>query len=156
LLHVQYTAPLTCPAPIAVSVHDISFLEHPEYFPWPRALQLRLTVRRTIKRAARVITPSEFSRKRLLEAYDPDPSKVSVVPIAMSPTFRPIAREGAFRWVAERFKIREPFVLTVGDLQPRKNQIGLIQAFEDLVLENPQLSHQLVIVGKNTWFAERV
>ena len=45
LLHVQYTAPLGCPVPVVVSVHDVSFLEHPEYFPCYRALQLRLTVR---------------------------------------------------------------------------------------------------------------
>src|SRR5208283_3886224 len=44
LNHVQYTAPLACPAPIVVSVHDVSFLEHPSYFPSARALQLRLTV----------------------------------------------------------------------------------------------------------------
>ena len=156
LLHVQYTAPIACPAPIVVSVHDISFLEHPEYFPWFRALQLRCTVRRTIQRAARVITPSEFSRKRLLEAYHPDPKKVAVVPIAMSPTFRPVAREAAFRYVAEKYRIKWPFVLTVGDLQPRKNQIGLIRAFQELVLENPQLPHQLVMVGKKTWFADHV
>src|SRR5215218_6929530 len=62
LVHVQYTAPIACPSPVVVSVHDISFLEHPEYFTWVRAQQLRFTVRRTIKRAARVITPSEFSR----------------------------------------------------------------------------------------------
>ena len=41
LLHVQYTAPLACPVPYVVSVHDVSFLEHPEYFPKSRALQLR-------------------------------------------------------------------------------------------------------------------
>ena len=156
LLHVQYTAPIACPTPIVVSVHDISFLEHPEYFPWLRAMQLRLTVRRTIQRAARVITPSEFSRKRLLEAYRTDPNKVAVVPIAMSPTFRPVPRESAFRYVSEKFKIQWPFVLTVGDLQPRKNQIGLIHAFQELVLSNPQLPHRLVMVGKKTWFADRV
>jgi glycosyltransferase involved in cell wall biosynthesis len=139
-----------------VSVHDMSFLEHPEYFPWLRALQLRITVPRTIRRAARVITPSEFSRKRLLEAYHPDPAKVAVVPIAMSPTFRPGPRESAFRWVSEKFNIRSPFVLTVGDLQPRKNQIGLIRAFEALIKTNPQLPHWLVIVGKKTWFADRI
>src|SRR5579871_2958155 len=41
LLHVQYTAPLGCPVPVVVSVHDVSFLEHPEYFPWARARQLQ-------------------------------------------------------------------------------------------------------------------
>src|SRR4051812_23026843 len=48
LLHVQYTAPLFCPVPIVVSVHDISYLEHPEYFPWYRSTQLRITVKQTI------------------------------------------------------------------------------------------------------------
>ena len=156
LVHVQYTAPVSCAAPIVVSVHDISFLERPEYFPWWRAMQLRMTVKSTIRRAARVITPSEFSRTRILEAYDPDPAKVEVVPIAPSSTFRPLPREGAFRWVADRFRIEAPFVLTVGDLQPRKNQIGLIRAFEELIQQNPQLPHKLVIVGKKTWFADRI
>ena len=156
LLHVQYTAPISCPSPIVVSVHDISFLEHPEYFPWFRAQQLRFTVQRTIRRAAKVIAPSEFSRKRLLEAYHPDPSKVAVVPIAMSPAFRPQSHEAAYQFTSDKFKIRSPFILTVGDLQPRKNQIGLIRAFEELVGANPQLPHQLVIVGKKTWFADRI
>lgn len=156
LLHVQYTSPLRCAVPIVVSVHDISFLEHPEYFPLLRALQLRYTVKRTIRRAARVITPSEFSRRRILEAYKIDPEKVSVIPIAMSPIFRPLPKETAFRWVQERFRVQSRFILTVGDLQPRKNQIGLIRAFEELVRTNPQIEHSLVIVGKSTWFADRV
>jgi glycosyltransferase involved in cell wall biosynthesis len=156
LLHVQYTAPLACPSPIIVSVHDISFLEHPEYFPFFRAQQLRFTVQRTIQKAAKVITPSGFSRTRLLEAYRPDPAKVAVVPIAMSPTFRPLPYDNAFRTVSEKFKIRSRFILTVGDLQPRKNHIGLIRAFEELVTANPQLPHTLVIVGKKTWFGDRV
>src|SRR5579872_5336979 len=43
LLHVQYTAPLGCPVPVVVSVHDVSYLEHPEYFPRERAWQLQYT-----------------------------------------------------------------------------------------------------------------
>ena len=45
LLHVQYTAPIGCPVPVVVSVHDVSFLEHPEYFTRSRARQLQWTVR---------------------------------------------------------------------------------------------------------------
>ena len=56
----------------------------------------------------------------------------------------------------DKFNIQSPFVLTVGDLQPRKNQIGLIRAFEELIAAHPQLPHQLVIVGKKTWFADRI
>jgi glycosyltransferase involved in cell wall biosynthesis len=137
-------------------VHDISFFEHPEYFPWPRSMQLRITVPRTMQRAARVLTPSEFSRAAILRAYDIDPQRVEVVPIAVSPAFRPISRDVAAAHVLEHYGIAGPFILAVGDLQPRKNQIGLIRAFEQLVREHPQLPHSLVIVGKDTWFADRV
>jgi len=156
LLHVQYTAPLACPVPVVVSVHDISFLEHPEYFPWQRALQLRITVKRTMEGAARVLTPSEFSRTTILQSYKLDPARVQVVPIAVSPIFRPMAQEVAKASVNGRFGFSEPFVVTVGDLQPRKNQLGLIEAFERLLTENPNLPHHLVIVGKDTWFSSRV
>jgi hypothetical protein len=69
LVHVQYTAPLGCPVPVVVSVHDVSFLVHPEYFPKLRALQLRWTVARTIKSATRILTGSDFSRDSIIEAY---------------------------------------------------------------------------------------
>ena len=49
-----------------------------------------------------------------------------------------------------------PFVLSVGDLQPRKNQIGLIRAFARLVKAYPQLKQNLVLAGKETWFADQV
>src|ERR1700704_524569 len=61
LLHVQYTAPLACPVPVVVSVHDVSFLERPEFYPRLRALQLRWSVAKTVRAAATILTPSGFS-----------------------------------------------------------------------------------------------
>lgn len=157
LLHVQYTAPLGCPVPIVVTVHDVSFLEHPEYFTRASALQLRWTVRQTVQRAARVLTVSEFSRNSILRAYgDLDEAKVVAIPNAAAPDFRPVHREMAAALVLDRFGIHTPFFLTVGDLRPRKNQVGLIQAFARLVAADPQLPHCLVLAGKETWFGSRV
>src|SRR5215831_17534353 len=154
LLHVQYTAPVACPVPVVVSVHDVSFLEHPEYFTRDRALQLQFTVRRTVYRAARILTGSEFSKASILKVYgDLDEDKVVVVPNAAASEFRPIPRETAAAVVRDRFSIGAPFILSVGDIQPRKNQIGLIKAFARLVRAYPQLKHNLVLAGKETWFA---
>jgi glycosyltransferase involved in cell wall biosynthesis len=157
LLHVQYTAPLGCAVPVVVSVHDVSFLEHPEYFTWYRSRQLQWTVRRTVRRAARILTGSEFSRSSILKVYgDLDEDKVVVVPNAAAPEFRPISRDAATTNVRNHFSIGVPFILSVGDLQPRKNQIGLIKAFSRLVRAYPQLKQNLVLAGKETWFADRV
>ncbi len=156
LIHVQYTSPLNCPVPIVVSVHDVSFLEHPEYFTRSRAFQLKLTVKRTVKRAARVITGSEFSRRSIARAYGLDPARITVIPNAASPFFRPLHIDNALDAVRKRFQLPAPYILCVGDLQPRKNQIGLVRAFTDLVRNMPQLRHRLVLAGKETWFGPKV
>ncbi len=156
LLHVQYTGPLFTDIPIVVSVHDVSYLEHPQYFTKYRAHQLKITVKRTVERAAAVLTPSEFSRTSILRHYRVDPAKVHVVPNAVSSEFRPIERFTAQREIQKKFAIPAPFVLMVGDLQPRKNHLGLIRAFEQLLMQHPQLPHHLVFVGKETWYTNEV
>jgi glycosyltransferase involved in cell wall biosynthesis len=156
VLHVQFTGPLMCSVPQVVSVHDVSFLEHPEYFTMARCAQLRITVSRTVRSAMRVLTGSEFARQSILRAYQVDPDKVITIPIAANPIFRPLPRDRAQREVRDRMEIDGPFILTVGDLQPRKNHVGLIQAFEGLVQTHPQIRHKLVFAGKDTWFAPQI
>ena len=156
LLHVQYTAPLFCGVPVVSTVHDVSFIETPEFFTFSRRQQLRLTVRRTVAQAARVITVSEFSRDAILRAYPVAPEKICVIPNAANPVFRMIPRERAVQSVRDRFGIEAPFVFSVGDLQPRKNHIGLIRAFENLIASHPNLPHHLVITGQDTWYSSHV
>jgi len=154
LLHVQYTGPLFCSTPLIVSVHDVSFLEHPEYFTKFRSLQLRCTVQRTVQDSVCVLTPSEFSKRSILAAYRLDDRKVKVLPNGVSSAFRPLAREAAQSWVRSALNLSAPFVLTVSDLQPRKNHLGLIRAFEQLMRAHPELPHHLILVGKETWYSQ--
>ena len=156
LLHVQYTGPLALNTPLVVSVHDVSYLEHPYYFTRFRATQLRITVKRTVERAVAVLTPSQFSRDAILRHYAIDPGKVIVVPNAAAPVFRPVERQVASAAVERKFGIRGPFVLMVGDLQPRKNHLGLLRAFHSVVRSYPQLTHRLVFVGKETWYSKEL
>ncbi|MBL8209551.1 MAG: glycosyltransferase family 4 protein [Bryobacterales bacterium] len=156
LLHVQYTAPLACPVPVVVTVHDVSFLEHPEFFSRARVMQLRRTVAHTVRHAARILTPSEFSQKRIEQHYPESRGKVTVVHNAVSPHLRAMDGNQARQRVRAEFGIGSPFLLNVGDLQPRKNQVGLIRAFEDLLRNNPKLPHRLVLVGQSKWEAPLV
>lgn len=156
LLHVQYTAPLACPVPVVVSVHDVSFIENPEFFPKARAAQLRWTVARTVRTAAAILTVSEFSRAAIATAFQLDPDRITVAPNAASPCFRPISRPAAADWARSRYGLNAPFILTVGDLQPRKNQIGLVRAFADMVRAHPEVRHHLVLAGKDTWHGSQV
>jgi glycosyltransferase involved in cell wall biosynthesis len=156
LIHVQYTAPLINPTPVVATVHDVSFIEHPEYFTAIRRAQLRLNVARTVKLASRIITVSEFSRDAIMRAYSVSPDKIRVIPNAASSEFRVISRGRATQAIGERFGIEAPFIFSVGDLQPRKNHVGLINAFSAMAAAHPELDHHLVIAGQDTWFTPRV
>ncbi len=156
LLHVQYTAPLRCPVPIVVTVHDVSFMEHPEYFTRPRMMQLQLSTRHTLQRATKIITISEYSRERISRVFGIDPDEITVTYLAAEEYFRPINRERAMRLVADKLGAIGPFILNVGDWHPRKNQISLVRAFRELLAKYPHLPHRLVLVGKRTWFARKV
>jgi glycosyltransferase involved in cell wall biosynthesis len=109
-----------------------------------------------VARAAAILTPSEFSRNAILRHYRVDPEKVHVIPNAVSAEFRPIERQTAQAALQRKFGLSGPFVLMVGDLQPRKNHLGLLRAFEQLVDQHPQLPHHLIFVGKETWYADEV
>lgn len=150
LVHVQYTAPLRCPVPIVVTVHDVSFLEHPKFFSRFRQRQLALTVERTVRRAARVVTCSEFSRQAIAAAYELDPETIRVAHNASAPGFQPADQRRAKATVQDRYGIHAPFLLCVGNLQRRKNQSGLIKAYESLLRAHPEHRHDLVFVGKDT------
>lgn len=156
LLHVQYTAPVINQVPVVATVHDVSFIEHPEYFPWWRRNQLRASVARTVRIAQRIITVSEFSRDAIIRAYRIPEEKVCVTPNAASREFRVVSPGKALKAVQEQFGVDAPFVLSVGDLQPRKNHIGLIEAFAAMLKAHPQMKHHLILAGQDTWFTPRV
>lgn len=156
LLHVQYTAPLRTSVPLVVTIHDVSYLELPEYFTRFRAAQLKLTVKRTVERAAKILTPSEFSKSAIVRHYGIEDERVVVVPNAVSSRFRPVDRATARIAIEKRLGVTGPFILTVGDLQPRKNHLGLLRAFEHVMRAHPKLPHQLVFVGKETWYSPKL
>lgn len=156
LLHVQYTGPIACRVPLIVSVHDVSYLQYPQYFSFLRRQQLKATVRRTVHQAVRILCPSDFSRRSIIDAYGVSPERVIVMPNGVSSAFQPIQKEPAAEHIRAQYGIRHPFILMVGDLQPRKNHLGMLKAFGELIRAVPELPHHLVFVGKETWFSPTV
>jgi glycosyltransferase involved in cell wall biosynthesis len=151
LLHVQFTAPPFAPCRVVATIHDLSFEHLPETFNRRSWMQLRLTVRRTARTAAHIITLSEFSRRDLIETYGVAPERISVTPAAAAAHFRPATVE-AVAGVRRRYGIDGDYVLAVGSIQPRKNLVRLVRAYSDLHRRrsHDKLPH-LVLVGKRAW-----
>ena len=113
LLHAPaYTAPVGIRTPVVVTVHDVSYERHPEWYPYRRDRLRRAFYRASARSAARVLTDSAFSAAEIHAAYGIARDRIAVVPLGVVPRF---ASEAAPAGVPA------PFVLHVGDLHARRN-----------------------------------
>ena len=152
VLHVQFTSPPAAPCPVVVSIHDLSFEHLPETFKRRSRLQLRLTVRHSARKAARILTLSESVRRDIIDTYKVPPDRITTIPLAAPPHFRPVSNEKDLQRVRHTYGIRGNYILSVGSIQPRKNLRRLVQAFSLLHDERPEVKLPvLVLVGKKAW-----
>jgi glycosyltransferase involved in cell wall biosynthesis len=155
VVHVQYVAPPLCPARIVVSVHDLAYEHYPQFFSRAEVARFRALVPWTIRRAAAVLTLSEFSRQDIVRRYGVPPEKVVVAPCAADPMFRPLHDEARLADVRARYGTGERFILCVGNLQPRKNLRTLIDAYVRLRRADAT-RHKLVLVGRKAWLYDDI
>lgn len=155
LLHVTYIAPPVCPCPTVVSVHDISFVRFPQFFPTRVQLTLSTLVPRSLRGAAQVLTLSEHTKREVMEHYQVPEDRIAVTYAAASDIYRPIAKPEARATLGDRHQIPDRFILVVGNIQPRKNLTRLIEAYARL-RHLRYVPHKLVIVGQSSWHASRV
>jgi glycosyltransferase involved in cell wall biosynthesis len=112
-----YTAPVGIRTPVVVTVHDVSYERHPEWYPYRRDPFRRAFYRASARAAARVVTDSSFSAAEIHEAYGIPLSRISVVPLGVAPRFTAGPGEAA--------GVAAPFLLHVGDLHARRN-LGVV------------------------------
>lgn len=155
VLHVQFTAPPFSPCPVVVSIHDLSFEHLPETFKWRSRNQLKATVRRSARAAARVIALSEHARQDIIETYALAADHVRTIPLAASDRFHPVTDEDELQRVRQTYGIEGEYILTVGAIQPRKNLARLIAAYARLRKSRPEVNlPKLVFAGKCAWLFE--
>jgi glycosyltransferase involved in cell wall biosynthesis len=155
VLHVQFTAPPFTPCPLVVSIHDLSFEDLPETFNRRSRAQLRLTVRRSARKAAQVLTLSEFSRKQIIDKYKIDPDRIAVTPLAAPAHFAPVTDETELSRIRQTYGIKRDYILSLGSLQPRKNLVRLIRAYS-LLRDLKAKAPLLVLAGKRGWLYDEI
>jgi glycosyltransferase involved in cell wall biosynthesis len=133
---------------LVVTVHDLAFDVLPGAFPPRWRVVYRLGLRAAVRRADAIVTPSRTTAEDLLSRTAVDPSKLHVVPLAAS---LPAGKLDADDVLA-RLKIRGPYVLFVGTLEPRKNLVRLVRAYRRVAAEG--FPHALVLAGPLGWHHE--
>ena len=137
-----YTAPLFLGIPFAVTIHDVSFLAHPEWFRPRERWRRRILANRMAASASLIFTDSEFSRSEIASLLHVDANRLKVIPPGVSQV--PGTAD------ADVSQPRDPLVLFVGTLLNRRNLPELIAAFAKAAAATP--AARLVIVGADrTW-----
>jgi glycosyltransferase involved in cell wall biosynthesis len=134
------------------TLHDLIFLRYPEYhLPYNR-WYLTLTMPRYLRAADMIITPSEWTRQDALKYYRLPESKIKVIYEAAAPYFKPATDLTALNRIRQKYGLPENYILHVATIEPRKNLNRLLEAFQAVLSDWPDL--RLVLVGKKGWLYE--
>jgi len=136
--------------PVVVTIHDLIPLKFPEFTPRAKKTRFnsvfRWVLRRSVRRAARVIAVSRHTRDDLIGLLGLEEAKIRVVYNGVDRFYRKLEAGRAQAELAEKFQLSAPYILFVGRFDPYKNVTGLIRAFADFI-GSTDGSPQLVIAG---------
>lgn len=151
----HYTMPARPAVPVVVTVHDLTFFDHPEWHERSKAVFFRRAIRRAAKRAQAVVCVSERTAGLFYERVAVR-SKVFVVPHGVDHSrFQPAESEpGTDDEILRALGVHRPYLLFLGTLEPRKAVPDLVRAFAALAGEHPDLT--LVLAGGQGWGTEAV
>jgi glycosyltransferase involved in cell wall biosynthesis len=150
ILHLQYFPVIKKRCSIVATIHDISFEHYPEYFTKKDLLMNKILVPKLAKQADKILTVSNFSKQDIVDKYGINPDKIVVTHLATSENFKIIKDRKLLQQVRNKFNLNGEFILTVGNLQPRKNLSRLFTAYINMRNKN-LINEKLVVVGKKAW-----
>ena len=155
LFHSTYISPLLLPCDHLLTIHDLLFESHPQYFTQTFVWRSRMLVRHSAVQARQVHTISQYCRQALLECYHLPEDMVRIVPVGVDlDRFHSRGRTEATDVISREFGVRN-FLLTVGRLEPRKNHRGLFRAYAILRQRCPDVG-PLVVIGQTDFGFEDI
>ena len=134
-----------------VTIHDLIFLRHPEFYHWVDTKIYAWKFRQTVREADHIIAISECTKRDILHYADVDEWKISVVYQSFSPRFSAVVSDGQRSQVRQLYHLPQRYILNVGSIEARKN---VLQAVQALPLLPDDVA--LVIVGRHTPYTDKV
>lgn len=143
--------PLSKKTARVVTIHDLAFLEHPEYAVPNLTKYLKKVVPRSVAEADAVVAVSHDVAHSLSKHFMVPPEKIAVIPNGLRPHFRRITDPILLGATTHKFGLKHPLVLGVGTQEPRKNHLGLIRAFHQAQSEKKNRPAMLALAGGPGW-----
>ena len=127
-------------------IHDLNFVHHPEMMPWLPQRYYNYFTPRYARKADRILTVSQFTKRDIVKQYGIDPGKIDVVYNGANALYSPVSEDDQ-KLTRKKLTSGRPYFIFVGALNPRKNITGLFKAF-DLYINETAAETCLVVVGE--------
>ncbi len=144
-------APVSKKCKKIITFHDLSFEYYPEFFSWQRKIwHTLMKPKKQAELADKIIAVSQSTKEDMVNLYKIAPEKIEVIYSGISEEFRELEKS-ELQEVREKYHLPEKFILYFGTIEPRKNIIGIIKAFELL-----KSDEKLVIAGSPGWLCKNI
>lgn len=144
----QYPIPPSISKKYIITIYDLIPIIYPSFVTPLYAWQSKRYLPDIMKKSSMILSISEYTKEDIIKRYNIDPNKIMVTPLGVSEHFHPYDNSSveSFR---KRYNLKNPFVLFVGALEPKKNIPTVLKSFSRCRKKIPSL--HLVIAGKKSW-----
>ena len=154
-----FPAALSKNCPSVITFHDLSFRIHPEFYSFSKNFwHFSVNPKKLAKRATKIITVSESTRDDLVNFYGIKPSKIKVIYSGINCESRITNYESRILKIRKKYNLPEKYILYLGTLEPRKNIVSLIKAFEEFkkTYNLQPTTYNLVVAGAKGWLYKNI
>jgi glycosyltransferase involved in cell wall biosynthesis len=135
-----------------VTIHDLIFLKYPQYYHYFDALIYKFKYKYACHKADKIIAISQQTKKDIINHFGINETKIEVIYQSIQDIYRKEINEADRKTITKKYKINDPFILSVGTLEPRKNQLKIVKAFHQLNDKNLEL----VLVGRGKKYKDEI
>jgi glycosyltransferase involved in cell wall biosynthesis len=149
-----HVLPVLCPVPTVVTVHDLGYYHYPQTHRKFDRRYLHWSTLRHTKVADHILADSQATQQDLIELYNTDPNRISVVYLGRDESLHRVEQTDQLDLVKQKYNIQGTYLLYLGTLHPRKNLVRLVEAFREVATQHPDI--QLVIAGQKGWLYKEI
>lgn len=150
LLHATIIAPPVVPCKFVLTMTCWSQYDQPKFYAPLIRWRLLYLLNRAMKNATAVFCYTEYLKKKIIDRFNFDPERTFLVQPAVGDEIKPIEDTEALKSFLKDAGIEWPYILFLGTLTKRKNVVGLIQAYAELV-QSAKIEHRLVLFGERAY-----
>jgi glycosyltransferase involved in cell wall biosynthesis len=148
--HEPNILPMRFDGPTVITVHDLSWIRHPEAHPTERVKDMNRHFESGLRQANAIITDSEFVKRELMEVFGVASERITPILLGVEAMFTPLAPAETQAVLAQHRLTHGQYFLALGTLEPRKNLSLALRAHQQLPAQTRQ-RYPLVLIGMQGW-----